>query len=95
MKGHRPFPPYLSLFIFFPLIHPLHWFGYWVCQARKGLYLTLWEEGAKGLEGKSSWKKIKSKRTKPSDASPRDPRESNKRLLSKKQRDPYNNKIKT
>jgi hypothetical protein len=37
------------------------------------LYLALWEEGAKGPEGKSSWKKIKSKRTKPSDASPRDP----------------------
>jgi hypothetical protein len=88
MKGHRPFPPYLSLFIIFPLIHPLHWFGHWVCQASKGLYLALWEEGAKGPEGKSSWKKIKAKRTKPSDASPRDPRESNKRLLSKKRRDP-------
>jgi hypothetical protein len=61
MKGHRPFPPYLSLFIFFPLIHPLHWFGHWVCQASKGLYLTLWEEGAKGPEGKSSWQKIKAK----------------------------------
>jgi hypothetical protein len=24
------------------------------------LYLTSWEEGAKGPEGKSSWKKIKS-----------------------------------
>jgi hypothetical protein len=62
MKGHRPFPPYLPLFIFFPLIHPIHWFGHWVCQASKGLYLTLWEEGAKGLEGKSSWQKIKSKK---------------------------------
>jgi hypothetical protein len=48
----------------------------------------LWEEGDKGPEGKSSWQKIKDKRKKPSDASPRDPRESNKRLLSKKQRDP-------
>jgi hypothetical protein len=27
------------------------------------LYLALWEEGAKGLEGKSSWKKIKTKRS--------------------------------
>jgi hypothetical protein len=44
----------------------------------------LWEEGAKGLEGKSSWKKIKSKRKKPSDAFPRDTQEINKRLLSKK-----------
>jgi hypothetical protein len=52
------------------------------------LYLALWEEGAKGPEGKSSWQKIKSKRSKPSDASPRDPRESNKRLLSKKKEGP-------
>jgi hypothetical protein len=87
MKSHRLFPPYLPLFIFFPLIHPIHGFGHWVCQASKGLYLTLWEEGAKGPEGKSSWQKIKAKRMKPSDASPRDPRESNKRLLSKTQSD--------
>jgi hypothetical protein len=62
MKGHRPFPPYLSLFIIFPLIYPLHWFRHWVFQAIKGLYLALWEEGDKGPEGKSSWKKIKDKR---------------------------------
>jgi hypothetical protein len=48
----------------------------------------LWEEGDKGLEGKSSWKKTKSKRMKPPNASPKDPRESNKNLLSKKQRHP-------
>jgi hypothetical protein len=48
----------------------------------------LWEEGAKGPEGKSRWKKVKYKRKKPSDASPRDPLEINKRILSKKQRDP-------
>jgi hypothetical protein len=84
MKGHCSFPPYLPLFIFFPLIHPTHWFWHWVCQASKGLYLTLWEEGAKGPEGKSSWQKIKSKRKKPLDASPMDPRENNKRLLIKK-----------
>jgi hypothetical protein len=88
MKGHRPFPPYLQLFIYFPLIHPIHWFGHWVCQTSKGLYLALWEEGAKGPEGKSSWQNIKAKRIKPSDVSLRDPRESNKRLLNKKQRDP-------
>jgi hypothetical protein len=51
------------------------------------LYLALWEEGAKGPEGKSRWKKLKAK-IKPWDASPRDPRESNKRLLSKKKRGP-------
>jgi hypothetical protein len=84
MKGHRPFPPYLPLFMFFPLIHPIHWFEHWVCQASKRLYLTLWEEGAKGPGGKSSWQNIKAKRTKPLDASPKDPPESNKRLLNKK-----------
>jgi hypothetical protein len=52
------------------------------------LYLALWEEGAKGLGGKSSWQKIKAERRKPSDASPRDPRESNKRLLDKKKEGP-------
>jgi hypothetical protein len=61
MKGHSPFPPYLSLFIIFPLIYPLHWFGHWVFQASKWLYLTLWEEGAKGPEVKSRWQKIKAK----------------------------------
>jgi hypothetical protein len=45
----------------------------------------LWEEGAKGPEGKSKLTKDKSLRIKPRDASTRDPRESNKRLLSKKQ----------
>jgi hypothetical protein len=59
MKVHRPFPPYLSLFIIFPLIYPLHWFGHYVFQDIKGLYLALWEEGDKGLKGKSSWKNIK------------------------------------
>jgi hypothetical protein len=54
MKGHRPFPPYLSHFIIFPLIYPLNWSRHWVCQASKGLFLALWEEGAKGPEGKSS-----------------------------------------
>jgi hypothetical protein len=63
MKGHHPFPPYLSLFIIFPLIYPLHWFEHWVCKASKGLYRALWEEGAKGPEGKSSWQKIKAKRS--------------------------------
>jgi hypothetical protein len=52
------------------------------------LFLALWKEGDKGPYGKSSWKKIKSKRTKSLDAYPRDPKESDKRLLSKKWRDP-------
>jgi hypothetical protein len=48
----------------------------------------LWEEGAKGLEGKSKMVKDKILRIKPRDASPRDHRESNKRLLNKKQEGP-------
>jgi hypothetical protein len=52
------------------------------------LHLTSWEEGAKGPEGKSKLVKNKSLRIKPRDASLRDPRESNKRLLSKKQEGP-------
>jgi hypothetical protein len=87
MKVHRSFPPYLPLFIFFPLIHPIHLFFHWILQANKGLYLTLWEEGDIVLEGKSNYKKIKSKKTKPSDASSKDPQERNKRLLNKKHRD--------
>jgi hypothetical protein len=53
-----------------------------------GLHLISWEEGAKGPEGKSKLAKDKSLRIKPQDASPRDPRESDKRLLSKKQEGP-------
>jgi hypothetical protein len=45
----------------------------------------LWEEGAKGPEGKSKLAKDKSLKIKPREASPRDPRESSKRILSKKQ----------
>jgi hypothetical protein len=48
----------------------------------------LWEEGAKGPEGKSKLAKDKSLKIKPRDASPRDPRESNKELLNKKQEGP-------
>jgi hypothetical protein len=48
----------------------------------------LWEEGAKGPEGKSKLAKDKSLKIKPRNASPRDPRESSKRLLSKKQEEP-------
>jgi hypothetical protein len=61
--------------------------GHWV-DLFSGLHLISWEEGAKGLEGKSKLVKDKSLKIKPRDASPRDPRESNKRLLSKKQEGP-------
>jgi hypothetical protein len=77
-----------------PLFHlasrspiPFHLSGHWV-DLFLGLHLTSWEEGAKGPEGKSKLVKDKSLRIKPRDASPRDPRESNKRLLSKKQEGP-------
>jgi hypothetical protein len=61
MKIHHPLPPYLPLSIFLLLIHPitLVWALGW--PNIQGLYLTLWEEGAKGQEGKSSWKRIKYK----------------------------------
>jgi hypothetical protein len=39
MEGHHPFLPYLPLFIIFPLIFPLPWFGHWFYQASKGCTL--------------------------------------------------------
>jgi hypothetical protein len=42
----------------------------------------------KGPEGKSKLAKDKRLKIKPQDSSPRDPRESSNRLLSKKKRDP-------
>jgi hypothetical protein len=56
---------------------------HWV-DLSSGLHLVSWEEGAKGPEGKSKLVKDESLRIKPRDASPRDPQESNKRLLNKK-----------
>jgi hypothetical protein len=44
----------------------------------------LWEEGARGPKGKRKLAKDKSQEIKLRDASPRDPRESNKKPLSKK-----------
>jgi hypothetical protein len=51
------------------------------------LHLALWEEGAKGPEGKRKLEKDKSLEIKPRYASPRDPLESSKKLLNNK-RDP-------
>jgi hypothetical protein len=62
-------------------------FGHWIDLFSR-LHLTSWEEGAKGPEGKNKLVKDKSLIIKPRDASPKDPRESNKRLLSKKQEGP-------
>jgi hypothetical protein len=47
MKGHHPFLPYLSLFIIFPLIYPLHLFGHWIFQASKGCTLPCGKKGLK------------------------------------------------
>ena len=48
----------------------------------------MWEEGAKGPEGKSKLTKDKSLQIKPRDAFPKDPRESKKKILNKKQEGP-------
>jgi hypothetical protein len=58
VKSHRLFPLYLPLSIFIPSISPiLVWALGLATQER--LYLTSWEEGAKGPEGKSSWQELK------------------------------------
>jgi hypothetical protein len=36
-------------------------FRHWDLPHYEGLYLVLWEEGAKGPEGKSSWQELKAK----------------------------------
>jgi hypothetical protein len=86
-----------SALIIEPLFHlascsstSLHLSGHWVALF-SGLHLISWEEGAKGPEGKRKLEKDKSLRIKPRDASLRDPRESNKRILNKKQEGPVKN----
>jgi hypothetical protein len=51
----------------------------------------LWEEGAKGPKSKSKLEKDKILEIKPQYASPRDPQESSKKLLGKKQEGPIKN----
>jgi hypothetical protein len=82
MKGHCPFLPYLPLFISIPLIFP--YLGLGIGFATLGrVYLALWEEGAKGPEGKSSWQELKDKMKTLRCFTQGFPRK-NKRLLSKK-----------
>jgi hypothetical protein len=57
MKGHRPFPQYLSLFIIFPLIFPLHWFGHWVSKLEKGCTLPYGKKGIKAKKVKVDGKR--------------------------------------
>ena len=59
VKIHRIFPPYLSLSIFIPFVSPFL-FRHWDWLHYEGLYLTLWEEGDKGPEGKSIRRELKS-----------------------------------
>jgi hypothetical protein len=80
--------------IIVPLFHlvshshiPFHLSRHWV-DLFSGLHLITWEEGAKGPEGKSKMVKDKILKLKPQDASPRDPQESNKNILSKKKEGP-------
>jgi hypothetical protein len=53
-----------------------------------GLHLISWEEGPKGPEGKSKLVKDKSLKNETSRCFAQDPRERNKRILSKKQEGP-------
>jgi hypothetical protein len=57
MKGHRPFPPYLPLFIFFPLIHPIHWFGIGFAKLAKGCTLPCGKKGLKAQRVKIAGKR--------------------------------------
>jgi hypothetical protein len=54
LKSNRPFSSYIPFSILFPA-HPSHYTGLGIRLANHfGLYLTLWEERAKGLGGKSN-----------------------------------------
>jgi hypothetical protein len=52
------------------------------------LYLALWEEGAKGPEGKSSWKKLKAKRSNLEMLRPGIPEKAIKGFSARKRGDP-------
>jgi hypothetical protein len=56
MQVHHPFLSYLSLFIIFPLIYPLHWFEHWVFQASKGCTLPCGKKGLKAQRVKVAGK---------------------------------------
>jgi hypothetical protein len=59
------------------------------------LYLALWEEGAKGLEGKSSWLKLKAKYQNLEMLLPGIPKKTIKGFLARKERTHKNIKLKT
>jgi hypothetical protein len=52
------------------------------------LYVALWEEAAKGLEGKSSWQKIKAKRSNLEMLLPGIPKKAIKGFLARKRGNP-------
>jgi hypothetical protein len=60
MKGHRPFLPYLPLFIIVPLIFPYLGLGIGFAKLVR-VVPCLVGRRAKGPEGKSSWQKLKAK----------------------------------
>jgi hypothetical protein len=61
--------------------------GHWV-DLFSGLHLNSWEEGAKGLEGKSKLVKDKILKIKPRDASPGIPEKAIKGFSTRNKRDP-------
>jgi hypothetical protein len=74
LKIHRPLRHTYHFPSYFPLIHPISLVQALGWPIIQGLHLALWEEGAKGPEGKSKLEKDKILKIKPRDASPRDPR---------------------
>jgi hypothetical protein len=56
MKGHRPFPPYLPLSIFIPLIFPYLCSGIGICHTRKGCTLPCGKKGLKAQRVKVAGK---------------------------------------
>jgi hypothetical protein len=56
MKGHRPFPPYLPLSIFIPLISPYLCLGIGIFHTRKGCTLPCGKKGLKAQRVKVAGK---------------------------------------
>jgi hypothetical protein len=59
MKGHHPFLPYLPFFVIIPLIFPYLDSGIGFAKPVRVVPFLVGRD--KGPEGKSSWKKLKSK----------------------------------
>jgi hypothetical protein len=57
MKGHHPFPPYLPLFIIFPLIYPCIGSGIGFAKLVKGCTLPSGKKGLKAQRVKEAGKR--------------------------------------